>query len=150
MAVGSNATFAQGTILARETTAGSGVYTTIAEVRSISGPEGDRDEIDVTHQQSPDRHRQYIAGIRDSGSLTFDLNFDPNHATHNATTGLLADQVSGTVKNYKITFPTTPAVAYVIPAFVKKFGLLAPVDGVLAANLELRVASAPTLTGVTP
>ncbi len=146
----SNAVYALGTLIQRENTPGGGVFTTIAEVRSIDGPEIDRDEIEVTHQQSPAKHREVIAGLRDSGSISFGMNFQPGNATHDAVTGLMADQVTGTIKNFKIVFPSSPPVAYLCPAFVKKVAITAPVDGVLGADVEIRVASAPTLTGVTP
>lgn len=141
----SNAILAQGTIIARETSPGSGTYTTIAEAKSIDGPGIDRDEIDVTHQQSPSKHREFIAGLRDSGEISFDVNYNPNDATHNAATGFLSRQVSGVVENYRLTFPSSPPVSYIVPAFVKSAKPTAPVDNVLGMAVVLRVASAPTL-----
>lgn len=141
----SNAVYAQGTIIARETTPGSGIYTTIAEAKSITGPAVDRDEIEVTHQQSPAKHREVIAGLRDSGEISFDVNYNPNDATHDAVTGLLSRQISGVIENYKLTFPSSPPKSFICPCFVKSCEPTSPVDGVLNMAVALRVASAPTL-----
>ena len=140
----SEAVYAQGTLFQRETAPASGVYTTIAECKSISGPEVDRDEIEVTHQESPDRHRETIAGLRDSGVISFDVNFLPGNATQDHITGLIADQISGTKRNYRLVFPSSPVYRVIVPGFVKKFAISAPVDGVLGASVEVRVTSAPT------
>lgn len=51
---------------------GSG-YARIAEVTNISGPNMSKDMVDVTSLSSTDGYREFIAGLRDPGTLTFTM-----------------------------------------------------------------------------
>lgn len=143
----SNAVFGQGTLVQRESFPLSDVWIDIAELGSITGPETDREMIDVTHQQSPNRHREYIGGLRESGSLSFDMNFNPNDATHQQ---FLADQQSGIIRRYKLVFPSTPPYAFRMEGIVKKMSTTEPVDGIVKAACEIFIVSSPEYTGITP
>jgi len=141
-----NATFGKGTLLQRETAPASGVYETIAECKTISGPGLEADEIDVTNQDSSGSLREYLRGLINPGEITTEVNFDPNDSTHDGSTGMFADLLAGTVRNWKIVFPTTPTATLAFTAFVKSFPLTAPVDNVLSASLTLKVTGLPTLS----
>lgn len=141
----SNAIHAQGTLLQRGDGATPENFTTIAEVGSISGPTLQADLIDVTNHSSPSRYKEYIQGLKDGGELTFDLNFQPNEATHKASTGVLGDWNTGTRKNYRLRFPVTPAVDWILPVIVTNFEIDAQVTDQLKAAVTMKVVSAPTL-----
>ncbi len=141
----SNALHAQGTLLQRGDGATPEVFTTVAEVGSISGPSLQADLIDVTNHSSPSRYREYIQGLKDGGELTFDLNYNPNDATHNATTGVLADWNSGARKNYRLQFPSTPAVFWNFQVIVTNFEMNADVAEQLKAAVTMKLTAAPTL-----
>lgn len=51
------------------------------EVVSFPLPEDQADEIEVTHLKSPDRRREYIAGLIDGGTVEVELNYVPNSET---------------------------------------------------------------------
>lgn len=141
----SNAIHAQGTLLQRGDGASPEAFTTIAEVGSISGPTLSADLIDVTNHSSPSRYREYIQGLKDGGELTFDLNYQPAEATHNASTGVLSDWNSGARKNYRLQFPTTPAVFWSFQVIVTNFEMGAEVDAQLKASVTMKLTAAPTL-----
>lgn len=140
-----NAIHAQGTLLQRGDGATPEVFTTVAEVGSIAGPSLQADLIDVTNHSSPSRYREYIQGLKDGGELTFDLNYNPNDATHNATTGVLADWNSGARKNYRLQFPSTPAVFWNFQVIVTNFEMNADVAEQLKAAVTMKLTAAPTL-----
>ena len=78
------------------------VFTELAEVVSIGGPNETADEIDATHLRSPSGYREFIQSFKDGGELPLELNFVPGSATQQA---MDADFASGTTKNRQITYP---------------------------------------------
>ena len=51
-------------------------WVNVGEVRNISGPSMSRDTIDVSNMStSTDGYREFIAGLRDGGEVTFTMNF---------------------------------------------------------------------------
>ena len=94
----SNADIGWGAVFAIEGTT-PGTYVPVAEVKAITLPGGSRDAVDVTHLASPDRYREFIAGLKDGGEASFTLNWVPS-ATDSLMAGFVA--VSGT---YQVTAP---------------------------------------------
>lgn len=95
---------AYGTLLQRGDGAGTEVFTTIAELQTIEAPAVDTDILDMTHFTSPGAFREYVLGLRDGGEVTLEGNYIPKDATQNATTGLLADNLSAVVRHFKLLF----------------------------------------------
>lgn len=122
----------------------SSVYTTIAQVRDISGPSYSQDAIDVSHRDS--RAKKYAAGMYDAGEVTFDIVYDPDSTTHSATAtgGVLKELIDGTSKNFKLKFAdTTPATA-TFAAIVTKVEPKAPMNDAQTADVTLKVSGAVT------
>lgn len=142
----SQAIFAGGTLLKIGDGAVSEAFTTVAEVKSISGPQFDTDDIDVTTHDTSDGFHEHIAGLKEGGELGFDINFVPTHATHSLATGLLGSYMENGDKrhNFQIVFPDS--TTWLIPGFVKSFSINAPVDDVLSASVSIKVSSRPTLS----
>lgn len=131
-----------GTTLKRGGTGG----TAIAQIQNITGPGLALDTEDVTTHDSTGGWEEVVGTILRSGEVTFDLIYDPNHATHrNAAGGLLADLVARTLQSYAITFPSTAAVSWTFNAFVTGFEPGAPFDGALTASVTMKVTGQPTL-----
>lgn len=139
------AIFAQGTLLQLGDGGTSEVFTTIAEVLSLTGPTLTRDTIDVTNQSSTGGFREFINGLKDGGEVSFDLNYIPTEATHDASTGLLADYESGVSRNFKLIFPDTGATTWLFTGVVRDFQISAEVDSQLRASCVIKVSGAPTL-----
>jgi predicted secreted protein len=141
----SQAIFAQGTLLKIGDGGGPESFTTIAEVKSIDGPKFDTDDVNVTTHDTSDGFHEFIAGLKNAGELAFVINFVPTHATHSLATGLLGKYMQNGDKrhNFQVVFPD--AVTWLIPGYVKTFGIKAPVDNVLEADVAIRVSSRPTL-----
>lgn len=75
-------------------------FTDVAEVLSASLPSFSKDTIDVTHASSPSKFREFIAGLRDAGEVTLEMNF-----TQSDYASFLAAFDSDGLNNYKVTIP---------------------------------------------
>lgn len=126
---------------------GSGTPTAVANVTSISGLDGSTEMIDVTAHDSGGAYREKIASFLDAGTVSVELNFDPNTTTHRATSGgilYLRDQ--RTLATWTITFPGTPVHKVVFDGYVKSAGFSAPFDDKLGMTVEIEVSGQPTWT----
>src|SRR5579872_1715581 len=56
-------------------------FTAIKEVQTVAFSGSKVDIVDVTHAKSPNRRREYIATLIDSGELQFACNFIPGDTT---------------------------------------------------------------------
>ncbi len=102
-----------GTLLQR----GDGVtptegFTTVAELSNIEIPGVETDLVETSHHTSPGAYKEYVLGMRDGGEVTLEGNYFPKEATINAATGLLADNLSGVKRNWKLAFPDAVAAAF--------------------------------------
>jgi predicted secreted protein len=116
------------------------VFTAIANVTSIKGPDIKRDTIDVTAHNSTDGWKEFVGGLKDAGEVSIDINYDP--AQHDA---LVEDFEDTEPRNYKLVFPTSPAVEWNFPAVLTEFSAEAPYDDKLSASLTLQVSGKPTI-----
>ncbi len=57
------------------------VFTQLAEIFDVKFPEAVYDDVDATHYLSPNRRREYISGLGDSGEFEFSMNYVPGSAT---------------------------------------------------------------------
>lgn len=130
-----------GTMLTR------GAYpgTEVAQVTNISGLNATLDTVDVTEHDGTG-WEEHVATILRSGTVTIDIVYDPNDATHkNASGGLIYDLVNRVLGTWNIVFPTTPVAYASFSAYVTGFTPSAPVDGALTASVTLKPTGAVTL-----
>ena len=120
-------------------------FTTVSEVKSINGLKMSAKQEDVTSHSSTDPWRQFISTLIDGGTVAFGLNFIPTDATQDLSTGILRDFNNRTRRNFQLVFPDGGNTTWTFPANIQDFGVDAPVDGVLAASITLKVAGKPTL-----
>lgn len=125
-----------GTLLKRGDGATSEVFTTVAEVKSISGPSLSMETIDATHMESPSGFREWLPSFKDGGEVTFDLNFLPAVA---AQTGLTTDFKNRTKRNWKIVWPNTGATKWSFAGYITGFTPSAAVGDILAASCTIKV-----------
>src|SRR5690349_13584189 len=55
----------------------------LVEVVSFDTPQDEADEVEATHLKSPNRRKEFIAGMIDGGEATITLNCVPGSATYN-------------------------------------------------------------------
>lgn len=121
-------------------------FTTIAELKNISGPSLSADVIDVTVHNSGTPWRRFISGLLDGGEITFDVHFVPQNATHSYSSGLLSDFVNRVKRNFQLVFPDAGVTTWTIPGIVVNFDMNADPADALLASVTVKVNGAPTLT----
>lgn len=136
---------ALGTLLKQGDGGSPETFTTIAQVRDISGPGLSQEAVEVTHHSSTDGWREYVGGLFDGGEISFEIVYDPAEGTHDASTGLLKDMTDRTVRNFELVFPDTGSTTWTFAALVTGFEPGAPVDGALTASVTLKLSGQPTL-----
>ncbi len=135
-----------GTLLQRGDGAPTEAFATVGEVGDIKGPSGDKDTVEATNHSSPSRYKEYIAGLKDGGDVSFDLNLVPQDST---LSDLKADFESSTTGNWKLVFPdagagTASEMAWA--GFVTHFEVAAPVADKLTASLSIKITGPVTFT----
>ena len=134
-----------GTLLKIGDGGGPETFTTIAEVTSISGPGLSLDPIEATSHDSTGGWREFIGGLLEAGEVSFDINYIPTNATHDASTGLIADMVARTVRNFQLVFPDGSSTTWSFAALVTSFEPGEPIDDKLSASVSLKITGQPTL-----
>lgn len=130
----SNALVSQGMTIARGDGASPESFTTIPEVRTISGPDGSANQIDTTDLSSS--AKEFRMGLRDEGSVTLGMMFIPANAVH---AGLRTDRASGTERKFRITFTDSPATVWEFSAYVQGLSISNEVDSTTDATVTLLI-----------
>jgi hypothetical protein len=128
---------------------GTEVFTTLAEVISISGPGLSLDTIDITNHSSPSAWKEYVPSLIDGGEVTLDLNYVPTDVTQRFTTsGLGFDMKSKTKRNFQLYWPDNPTgtgTLWSLSGYVTKWQPGAPVGDKLSAAVTIKLTGVPTL-----
>ncbi len=115
-------------------------FSTVLEVKDITGPNRTVEFAEFTHQQSPGGYREYRPTFKNSGDVTFKCNYKPDDATQGAAvSGLEKDYDDKTLRNFQLEFPTSPAATKSFHAYVSAVGTAAPLAGPLELNVTLRI-----------
>ncbi len=132
---------AHGTLLKKGDGAVPEVFATIAEVGDIDGPTLKSVMEDFTTHGSGGYVEQKPI-LKDGDKLKFPINFVSSNATHDKTTGLVADWTNKTLRNFQVVFPDASGFAF--GAYVEEIKFKEPVKGKLAADVTLAVNGAIT------
>lgn len=121
--------------------ANSTTLTKLAEVTSVSLPNEQVAEVEVTHYESPGRTREYIAGLNDAGEITMGMNWIAGSATDKL---IVAAKADGKVRTMRVVVPdSTPnGQMFTFPGFVKGYERDAPIDDKMTAQVTIRIAGA--------
>lgn len=128
-----------GTLLKRGDGGAPEAFTTVAEIYQLGGPSPSREQIDMTHHESPSQYREFIASFKDGGEISFSCNFLPDNATQDATSGVLSIFEDGTKSNWQIVFPNTGSTTAAFSAYVQTYNVNAPIDDKLSLDVTLKV-----------
>lgn len=133
----SDAISAYGTLLKRGDGGAPETFTTVPEVRSISGPSTETDEAEVTTHSSAaaGAYREYILTLIDAGSIEFDINYVPSNVVHQ---GVLTDFQNRTKRNWQLVLPGN-AQTISFTGYVKTFSLEFPTDDAVTASVSIRL-----------
>jgi hypothetical protein len=113
-------------------------FTTIGNVKTFTGFDGQASELDRSNFAST--AKEFILGLVDFGQFSFDTDYDYTDA---GQTAVLAAQVSGLIKTFKLTLPDSHTATFT--AYAKKMPTTGGVDQIVKrAGTTLRISGAVT------
>jgi hypothetical protein len=116
-------------------------YTALAEVLSVTPPSINVETIETTHMGSDDGFREYIAGLKDGGEVTVNMNYVEASAT------LLQTLVLAGVETFRVTFPGSST--YTFSGIPTAFAFdEVVIDDKIAMSLTIKVTGKPTYAAV--
>ena len=116
-------------------------YTTVGQVRSISGPTTTAVVQDVTTHSTAGNWMEKLAMLIDPGAMSFPINWDSADATHAFSTGMWDDLITLTQRNWKTVLPgSNGTLTYA--GYLTGHGFELPVDNVMQANMEITINGA--------
>jgi len=121
----------------------------IAEPTSITGPSESAGSIDLSSHDSADAYKEFCAGMRDGGEISFELNF-----VSTDTTGQIAmhtDFQAGSTKTWIIKHPAWVSSSHEYPQItgsghVTSFNVSFPDDDKISVSGAIKVTGKPVLT----
>jgi predicted secreted protein len=132
-----NAISSVGALLKKYTGA---AWVTVGEVINISGPTMSRETIDVTSLASTGGYREFIAGFRDPGTLTFTMNF--TRADYEA---MKTDFESDTEKDYELILPDSENTSLEFSGLVTELPLNLDPGSQITCNITIKVTGQVTV-----
>lgn len=135
---------AHGTQFLRDTT-GAGTFAVIANVSDISGPSRERESMDVTAHDSPDKYREFVKGLKDGGEVTITLNYNPANSTHS---DLDADFEEVALRKYQVVVlpDTADERTWEFSGLITSIGDEFPTDDKMEREVTFKLSGKPTLT----
>lgn len=125
---------------------GGGVsFTTIGEVKDITGPGISVDIFDVTNQSSPGGYEEIVPTIRRPGEVDFDVNFNAGDATHDGATGLVYLANNKVKRTYRLYVDAALTNYWLFQGYVTGLGGKLPVAGVSTVTVKIKITGQPTL-----
>lgn len=119
-------------------------FTTIAELRTVSGPSIQADALDATTHNTPTPFRRFIAGLLDGGEISFEINFLPQDPSHSYSAGILKDVLNRARRNMQLVFPDSGNTTWVIPVIFTAFEMSSDPAEILMASITAKVSGPPT------
>jgi predicted secreted protein len=120
-------------------------FSAISEVQMVDFTGSKVDLVDVTHAQSPNARREYIATLIDDGEMTFTANFIPGDLTQ---TGLQTVYSNRAVRDWRVLLPgaTSPSTVGPLGEFTFS-GIVTSIDHGLPFDKEAKLSVKVKITG---
>jgi hypothetical protein len=109
----------------------------VAEVLTISGPNISAEEIEVTNFDSPNGFKEYISGLKDGGTVDFELNWTLTPG--GGQEELRNDLGTGTKRPVVLTFATSPETRADFTGLVTAMSWSADPASQVTASVTVRI-----------
>jgi hypothetical protein len=122
--------------------------TEVGRLTSVGGVGIERDELETTAHDSAGGFKEFIMGLRDSGTFEVEFQFDPEDAGQLA----LMEHANEAEEpgEFVITYPAAGGYTWTFDAWVMSYNVgEAPVDDVLTGSASIRITGIPVLAAVT-
>jgi hypothetical protein len=120
---------------------GSEVFTTIGEVKDITGPAVTVDIVEVTNMDSPSFFKEYIPTLKDGGEVTFDVNYIGTSTTQ---AQLVTDYGNRTRRNFQLVTTHASPKTIAFAAYITNLSHSFPIADAVKRSVTLRITSAVT------
>lgn len=130
----SNAVQSQGTVLQYSPDASPPTWSTIPEIRTIGGPDGQSPLIDVTDLSSTGK--EYLIGLKDEGALQLGLFYIPDNAVH---TALRTAWSNRTLLRFRMTFVDDDSTVWEFSGYVQNFQASLGVDEPITGTVTIKI-----------
>lgn len=124
----------------------SGTLTKIGEILGVPLPNMQTDDVEATHMDSG-AYREFIAGLKDPGEGSFDLNYVPGSASDL----LLAEaHASGTTRDYEVILTKADGSQWKFAGqcYIKGIERAVPIDDRMTATVTVRFSGTATESAV--
>lgn len=122
-----------------DSVAHSSAWTDFATIDDIKPPKVESGDIDVSHMQSPNSFKEYVAGWAEGGEFEVKIQFEK---AQNATIyGLFRKP-----KGYRIVFPDAPAPSgskWKADGYIKSFANEVDREGIITADIVVKITGEP-------
>ncbi|WP_158966253.1 phage tail tube protein [Chachezhania sediminis] len=109
-------------------------WTPLVGVGDFDFPAGENDEVEVTSHTSPNRTKEYVAGMIDNGTISVPLDYVPE-----SDQDILLRVLRQTGELVQVEVTAAGGDPEIYAGFVRSYGRTAPVQGKSAATLVLRI-----------
>src|SRR5258708_7026176 len=117
---------------------------TVIEIIKIGGPGMKADMKESSNMLSPNTYKEFLAGLREGGDVTFEGNYIPKEATNSQTT-LRTDFENGTASSWTIVLPNAMGT-WTFTAFVSALTPAYPLDDRITVVGTLKITGKPVLS----
>ncbi|HXM32297.1 MAG TPA: phage tail tube protein [Chthoniobacterales bacterium] len=115
---------------------------TVLEVLKVGGPGMKADMKEVSNMLSPNTYKEFVAGLREGGDVTFEMNYIPKDATQIT---LRQDFEGGVQSSWTIVLPGALGT-WTFTAMVSALTPAIPVDDRIVCSGTLRITGKPVLS----
>ncbi len=112
----------------------------LAQITDISGPGASRETIDTTTLDTTGGYRTFIAGLRDSGTVSFTMNF-----TRDAYELMKDDFESDDLQDYMIELPDSENTTFHFQGLVTEMPLTIPTGDKITADVTIQISGQVTI-----
>lgn len=113
------------------------VWTFIGEIFNLNPPAFEDATVDVTNFDSPGGVREFIAGLTEPGSASFEMNYVPGSASD-----LFLIASKGVTRHCRLTFPNGVIITF--DGIRETYEPQIPVDDRMTANVSFKVDGEPS------
>jgi hypothetical protein len=118
----------------------------VLEIVKLGGPVMKMDMKEATNMGSPNTFKEFIAGLRDGGQVTFEANYIPKDATQ---LNSQSDFNSGTLSTWCINLPGTPGNAntciWMFNGYVDSISPAIPLDDRITVTGSIKITGKPVV-----
>jgi hypothetical protein len=116
----------------------------ILEIIKIGGPAMKADMKEASNMASPNTYKEFIAGLREGGDITFEGNYIPKEATLSQQ-NLRVDFEGGASPFMTLALPVAGAGIWMFTGFVMSLTPAYPLDDRIVVSGVLRITGKPVL-----